>query len=187
MKSSPQIHHENLVGFVGAIIEPQTVTILSAYCARGSLEDVLANEDLRLDQMFVASLVNDLLRGLCYLHDSCGRSHGRLRSSNCLVDARWVCQIGDFGLEALRSGAAAAHGGENNRRRRRRQRQAALWRAPELLRDAAAPLHGTPKADVYAFGIVLYEICGRSGPWGKTELTVDGKNRFILLVDTRYS
>ena len=38
-----------------------------------------------------------------------------------------------------------------------------LWRAPELLRDRSAPLKGTQKADVYAFGIILFEIYGRSG------------------------
>lgn len=38
------------------------VAILTAYCARGSLEDVLANEDLHLDNMFVSSLVSDILK-----------------------------------------------------------------------------------------------------------------------------
>lgn len=42
------------------------VAILTAYCARGSLEDVLANEDLHLDNMFVSSLVADILKvGQC--------------------------------------------------------------------------------------------------------------------------
>jgi guanylate cyclase len=36
--------------------------VLTAYCARGSLEDVLANKDLHLDNMFVASLVSDILK-----------------------------------------------------------------------------------------------------------------------------
>lgn len=38
------------------------MAILTAYCARGSLEDVLANEDLHLDNMFVSSLVTDILK-----------------------------------------------------------------------------------------------------------------------------
>ncbi|KAG7303105.1 hypothetical protein JYU34_013133, partial [Plutella xylostella] len=46
-----------------------------------------------------------------------------------------------------------------------------LWRAPELLRDPAAPARGTQKGDVYSFGIILYEILGRDGPWGRTHLT----------------
>ena len=35
---------------------------------------------------------------MMYLHDSEIISHGNLRSSNCMVDSRWVLQISGFGL-----------------------------------------------------------------------------------------
>lgn len=98
------MQHENLVGFVGASIDHGAVAILTTYFARGSLEDVLANEDLHLDHMFISSLVSDILKGMIYLHDSDIISHGNLRSSNCLVDSRWVCKISDFGLHEFKSG-----------------------------------------------------------------------------------
>ena len=40
---------------------------------------------------------------MIYIHDSDIVSHGRLKSSNCLVDNRWVLQITGFGLHELRS------------------------------------------------------------------------------------
>jgi len=43
-----------------------------------------------------------LLQGLIYLHDSEIVSHGNFRSSNCLVDSRWVLQITDFGLHEFK-------------------------------------------------------------------------------------
>lgn len=49
-----------------------------------------------------------------------------------------------------------------------------LWRAPELLRMQYPPSRGTQKGDIYSFAIVLYEILGRVGPWGRTGLTDEG-------------
>ena len=39
-----------------------------------------------------------MIQGMCYIHDSVIRSHGRLKSSNCVVDSRWVLKITDYGL-----------------------------------------------------------------------------------------
>lgn len=30
-------------------------------------------------------------------------------------------------------------------------------------------IYGSQKGDVYAFAIILYEICGRKGPFGNTD------------------
>ncbi|KOB73981.1 putative atrial natriuretic peptide receptor [Operophtera brumata] len=59
-----ELRHENLTALVGVCVESGASCIVSAYCSRGSLARVLADRDLHLDDMFVASLVADLLRGL---------------------------------------------------------------------------------------------------------------------------
>ncbi|CAH0701440.1 unnamed protein product [Spodoptera exigua] len=164
LKQIRELRHENLTAFVGVCVESGSACIVSAYCSRGSLARVLADRDLHLDDMFVASLVADLLRGLMYLHDSALISHGNLTSSNCLVDSRWVLQIADYGLHNLKYGCSDA---EDALRMERRM----LWRAPELLRDPNPNPRGSQKGDVYSFGIILYEILGRNGPWGDTNLT----------------
>lgn len=42
-------------------------------------------------------------QGMHYLHGTDIRSHGALKSSNCVVDSRFVLKITDFGLHALRT------------------------------------------------------------------------------------
>jgi len=69
------------------------------------LQDILDNEEVKLDNMFIASLVSDILHGLQYLHDSPLRFHGNLKTSNCLVDSRWVVKVADFGLHEFKKGA----------------------------------------------------------------------------------
>jgi serine/threonine protein kinase len=49
-------------------------------------------------------------QGMCYLHSSELRSHGGLKSSNCVVDSRFVLKIADFGLRSLRN----SHTNESN-------------------------------------------------------------------------
>ncbi|XP_034243092.1 guanylate cyclase 32E, partial [Thrips palmi] len=171
LKQIREVRHENLIPFMGACVDQGALCILTAYCARGSLEDVLANKDLHLDNMFVSSLVADILKGMIYLHDSDIVSHGNLRSSNCLVDSRWVLQISDFGLHEFKAGQMEPDAV-------RRELRRCLWRAPELLRASGAacighhhPGRGTQKGDVYSFAILLYEIIGRAGPWGSTTLS----------------
>uniref|UniRef100_A0A182Q3F5 Guanylate cyclase n=1 Tax=Anopheles farauti TaxID=69004 RepID=A0A182Q3F5_9DIPT len=164
LKQMREIRHENLITFVGASVDPGTVSILTSYCARGSLVDVLSNEDLKLDHMFVSSLVSDIVKGLIYLHDSDVGSHGNLRSSKILIDSRWVAQIADFGLHEFKSCQEEPSKFEKELRR-------SLWKAPEILRDPNSPPRGTQKADVYSFGIILYEIVGRKGPWGDINMS----------------
>lgn len=44
-----------------------------------------------------------VFQGMSYLHSSDIRSHGNLKSTNCVVDGRFVLKITDFGLHALRT------------------------------------------------------------------------------------
>ena len=42
-------------------------------------------------------------QGMAYLHSTELKSHGSLKSSNCLIDSRWTLKISDFGLTSLKS------------------------------------------------------------------------------------
>ena len=40
-------------------------------------------------------------KGLAFIHNSDVGSHGRLRSSNCVVDSRFILKLMDFGLPSF--------------------------------------------------------------------------------------
>lgn len=123
MRQVRDVTHENTVRFLGACIECPTVLILTEYCPRGSLKDVLENEAIQLDWNFRMSLIHDIVKvkfnltikftqimklpfqGMGYLHSSEVSVHGKLRSCNCLIDGRFVLKISDFGLSTITAAA----------------------------------------------------------------------------------
>lgn len=44
-------------------------------------------------------------QGMAFLHNSAIVCHGNLKSSNCVVDSRFVLKITDYGLSSFRSEA----------------------------------------------------------------------------------
>lgn len=46
----------------GACVEPMRILLVTDYCAKGSLYDIIENEDIKLDNLFIASLINDLIK-----------------------------------------------------------------------------------------------------------------------------
>eukprot|EP00106_Octopus_bimaculoides_P006081 XP_014773523.1 PREDICTED: uncharacterized protein LOC106871537 [Octopus bimaculoides] len=105
LKIIRELRHPNINPFIGACVDGPYVLIISEYCSKGSLQDILENEELQLDRMFTDSLVHDIILGMSYLHDSEVKSHGKLKSSNCVVDSRWVLKVTDFGLHQFMADA----------------------------------------------------------------------------------
>ncbi|EOA93955.1 Guanylyl cyclase GC-E, partial [Anas platyrhynchos] len=94
------LRHENVNLFLGFFHDCGIFAIVSEHCSRGSLEDLLRNEDMKLDWMFKSSLLIDLIKGMRYLHHR-DVVHGRLKSRNCVVDGRFVLKVTDHGYNEL--------------------------------------------------------------------------------------
>nr|XP_032809470.1 atrial natriuretic peptide receptor 1-like [Petromyzon marinus] len=157
LKHMRDVQNEHLTRFVGACIDVPNICIITEYCPRGSLQDILENESISLDWMFRYSLMHDIVKGMLYLHSSVIGSHGNLKSSNCVVDSRFVLKITDYGLSSVRAHSKADSSANYFEKR--------LWTAPELLRLEEVAPRGTQKGDVYSFAIILQEIALRSGPF----------------------
>ncbi|XP_015762336.1 PREDICTED: guanylate cyclase 32E-like [Acropora digitifera] len=69
MKQMLDVRHDNLAHFIGATINPPNVCIVSEFYSRGSLQEILENKDVKLDHMFISSLVNDIVKVSIFLAD----------------------------------------------------------------------------------------------------------------------
>ncbi|KAK0395012.1 hypothetical protein QR680_001063 [Steinernema hermaphroditum] len=159
MKAMRQLHHDNVNSFMGISVSPTCVCIVREFCSKSSLMDILRNADMKLDQLFIASFAQDLVKGMIYLHDSEVGHHGNLKSTNCLITSRWALQVADFGLYELRD---CCEWDDRNKW------ESYLWTAPELLRetqDYQRLVPGSQKGDVYSFAIILHELLTREGPF----------------------
>ena len=54
------LQHENLNTFVGGCVHNNKFFLLSVYCPKGSLQDILMEEEIKLDWSFKTSLVSDI-------------------------------------------------------------------------------------------------------------------------------
>ncbi|KAJ6652050.1 hypothetical protein lerEdw1_015458, partial [Lerista edwardsae] len=157
------LRHENVNLFLGFFHDCGIFAIVSEHCTRGSLEDLIRNEDMKLDWMFKSSLLLDLIKvpgrggwGMKYLHHR-EVVHGRLKSRNCVVDGRFVLKVTDHGynelLEAQKIPTAPPKPEDQ------------FWTAPELLRDPTQARKGTFRGDVYSISIIMQEVICRAAPY----------------------
>ena len=72
-----ELWHENIATFLGFFVAPGVSALVLEHCAQGSLEDLLRNEDLRLDWTFKASLVLDMIRVRTLLKPGAVEAMGR--------------------------------------------------------------------------------------------------------------
>ncbi|XP_041355945.1 atrial natriuretic peptide receptor 1-like [Gigantopelta aegis] len=170
IKKIKDLQNDHIVRFIGACIDSPNHCILTEYCPKGSLQDVLENEAIKLDWMFRYSIMQDLVRGMTYLHNTDVRSHGNLKSTNCVVDSRFVVKITDFGLHYFRETDDDLNDDSYAYYR------SLLWTAPELLRMHNRPPEGTHKGDVYSFAIICQEIVYRNSVFYLQNLDLSPKD-----------
>ncbi|XP_005878904.1 PREDICTED: retinal guanylyl cyclase 1, partial [Myotis brandtii] len=166
-----ELRHENVALYLGLFLAggvdsaaapgEGVLAVVSEHCARGSLHDLLAQRDIKLDWMFKSSLLLDLIKGMRYLHHR-GVAHGRLKSRNCVVDGRFVLKVTDHG-----------HGRLLEAQRVLAEPPSAEGRTPwlPLARTSSPGRRGTLAGDVFGVGIIMQEVVCRSAPYAMLALT----------------
>uniref|UniRef100_A0A8C5FS11 Guanylate cyclase n=1 Tax=Gadus morhua TaxID=8049 RepID=A0A8C5FS11_GADMO len=159
------MRHENLNLYMGLFCDSGIFGIVTEHCTRGSLEDLLNNEEMRLDWMFKSSLLMDLVRGMRHLHNR-NIIHGSLKSRNCVVDGRFVLKVTDYNFKNIVLC--------QNLPLPQEKPEDLLWTAPEILRNPNQNKKGTFRGDVYSFSIIMQEVISRCAPFCMLDMPVTG-------------
>ncbi|PRQ52953.1 putative protein kinase RLK-Pelle-SD-2b family [Rosa chinensis] len=161
------IQHVNLVWFRGFCSEGTKRLLVYDYMPNGSLDAHLFNRPsdvLEWNTRYQIAL--GTARGLAYLHEKCRDCiiHCDIKPENILLDTELCPKVADFGLAKLV--------GREFSRVLTTMRGTPGYLAPEWISGVAV----TAKADVYSYGMMLFEIVsGRRN----TEPSEDGKVRFF--------
>ncbi|CAD8210835.1 unnamed protein product [Paramecium pentaurelia] len=144
------LRHPNIVMFLGACTKPPNLAIVLEYCQRGSLWQVIQNHDIHLTWEDRRKMALDAAKGVLYLHSfNPPILHRDLKSLNLLLDEAFRTKLADFGWTRTLSNYMTSKIGTYQ------------WMAPEVI---AGQVY-TEKADVFSFGIILWEIAAREPPY----------------------
>ncbi len=154
------INNDNLVQFVGVCLEPEHVSIFMAWQSRGSLWNMIEDDETEFDLDVKTSILTDIACGMAYLHQSSVGAHGWLTSQCCLIDSRWTCKISGYGLNTFRQQVGA-------RELLYTTPFNLLWMAPEVLAEHLIKKEG----DVYSYGIIVQEVMLEDKPFAFNDVT----------------
>ncbi|NP_001017357.1 activin receptor type-1 precursor [Xenopus tropicalis] len=161
------LRHENILGFIASDMTSRNSStqlwLITHYHELGSLYDYL--QVTTLDSVTCLRIVLSIASGLAHLHveifGTQGKpaiSHRDLKSKNVLVKKNGQCCIADLGLAVMHSQTTNQLDVGNNPRVGTKR-----YMAPEVLDETIQVdcFDSYKRVDIYAFGLVLWEVARR--------------------------
>jgi len=148
-------YHPNICLFMGICAQPDRLFIVSEFMPGGDVETLLTSDkDLSLYRRLI--MAKEAAQGMSWLHGfNPSFIHRDLKTSNLLLDAKLRVKVCDFGLSQVKNhGQMLRDGGTG-------PKGTPIYMAPEVLQGQDF----NEKADVYAFGIILWEFATRGEPF----------------------
>lgn len=185
-----KLNHENIVRMIASesyTTESGAVEtwMFLEFCPYGSLCDFLDRYKICGPQQAM-QIILSIIRGLSYLHEDYTTgykppiAHRDIKSKNILMRTPEICCLADFGHAVVQVNEETLDFGGYDRF----QVGTIRYMAPEVLCPGenfdASQFYTFAQADLYQFGLVLWEICNRTNldaenPCGPHLLPYDGK------------
>jgi serine/threonine protein kinase len=146
-----ELHHPNIVLFIGACVKRPNLCIVTEFVKQGALKEILINNSIKLTWQQKLGLLRSAALGINYLHSLHPVIvHRDLKPSNLLVDENWNVKVADFGFARIKEENATMT-----------RCGTPCWTAPEVIRGEKY----SEKADVFSFGIIMWEVLTRKQPY----------------------
>ncbi|XP_018109664.1 B-Raf isoform X4 [Xenopus laevis] len=164
--------HVNILLFMGYSTKPQLV-IVTQWCEGSSLYHHLHIIETKFEMIKLIDIARQTAQGMDYLHAK-SIIHRDLKSNNIFLHEDLTVKIGDFGLATVKSRWSGSHQFEQ-------LSGSILWMAPEVIRMQDNNPYSF-QSDVYAFGIVLYELMTGQLPYSN----INNRDQIIFMVGRGY-
>ncbi|XP_047736600.1 raf homolog serine/threonine-protein kinase Raf isoform X2 [Hyalella azteca] len=152
--------HVNILLFMGWIKTPE-LAIVTQWCEGSSLYKHLHVQETKFPLKTLIDIACQTSQGMDYLHAK-NIIHRDLKSNNIFLHDDYTVKIGDFGLATVKEGRWNQESGSG-----RQPSGSILWMAPEVIRmEQESPY--SFQSDVYAFGIVLFELFSGTLPYANS-------------------
>lgn len=164
--------HVNILLFMGCVSKPQ-LAIVTQWCEGSSLYKHLHVCETKFDFHMSIDIARQTAQGMDYLHAK-NIIHRDLKSNNIFLHDDMTVKIGDFGLATAKtrwSGSQQFH----------QPTGSILWMAPEVIRMQEENPYSF-QSDVYAFGIVSFEILAGQLPYSN----INNKDQILFMVGRGY-